>query len=1112
MSRRGELTATMNSTLTSTPEASSGRRGTPAPGEVVRCRTRAWLVDAVEPSPHGTKVDLACLEDDSQGEEISVLWEAELDTEILDREAWKSIGRKGFDDPRHFSAFVRTLRWHCVTATDPKLFQSPFRAGIRLDAYQLEPLRKALLLPRVNLFIADDVGLGKTIEAGLIASELLLRRRVKDIVVICPPSMVPQWQGELEARFGLIFNTLDRLAMDRIRQERGWAVNPWSTFPRWLVSSRLLIDETYAGPLRDWLGTLRPGSLLIFDEAHHAAPSSDNRYAIDSRITRAIRDIAPRFEHRLFLSATPHNGHSNSFSALLEILDPQRFTRGVKVRVKDLDPVMVRRLKEDIRSRVGGFPERVVKQIDITGLPETAPELELPRLLAEYRDVRRQRLTESASRRQQAEAMLVIVGLQTRLLSSVEAFYRTLLVHRRSMEKVWNAEGAHAPARPSHQAISADTAEAALTAPSSDDDRADLTPEDLASIEDDAVATLTAATPVAAASIAATETKLLDRMAAIAEGERFRADARIRALVAWLQKHCCPAIHLPGESGPGGPSSWSPIRVLIFTEWEDTARYLWKMLSSAIEGTDLADRRIAVFRGSTPSDTREEIKKAFNADPAKEPLRILIATDAAREGLNLQAHCHNLFHFDLPWNPGRLEQRNGRIDRKLQPAAKVFCHYFVHGQRPEDRVLKVLVEKTERIARELGSLSQVLETKVNKVLRSGIDRAAIEKQSADIDSVDLDAATKATVEEELEATRSRRDKIDDQIETLRNRINDARKAIGLDEEHLRDALSCALEMNRAKPLAPLPATADPSAPPRFHIPDLDTCLGRDSTWSDTLDTLREPPDAGPRDFRWRKDKPIRPVVFEAPSSIDDSVVQLHLEHRLVKRLLSRFLAQGFVHDDLSRALLGQSTDAIPRVVLLGRLSLYGAGAVRLHQEILTVTAQWSPPEKRKGALEPYKRTAEQHTLTLLEDAMRPAAGATVADTVRKNLLAALPRDIEELLVHLESRGEEHRAEAVALLEKRAKAESDVIRTVLVDQKARIQKELAASDDPQKTFGGDFTADEQRQRDLDRRAWQRFLDRVDDDIAREPQRIIDFYAVASSRLEPIGIAYLWPVTN
>ena len=253
-------------------------------------------------------------------------------------------------------------------------------------------------------------------------------------------------------------------------------------------------------------------------------------------------------------------------------------------------------------------------------------------------------------------------------------------------------------------------------------------------------------------------------------------------------------------------------------------------------------------------------------------------------------------------------------------------------------------------------------------------------------------------------------------------------------------------------------------------------------------------------------------MFTAPRGIDDSVVQLHLEHRLVKRLLGRFLAQGFVHDDLSRALLGQSADAIPRVILLGRLSLYGAGAVRLHQEILTVTAQWTDPASRKGVLSPYKRSAEQHTLALLEDAMRPAAGASVPDTVRSKLLAAMPRDIEELLVHLEARGEEHRADAEALLQKRATAESEALRTVLVDQKARIQKELASADDPQKTFGGDFTADEEKQRQLDRRAWQRFLDRVDDDIAREPQRIVDFYAVQSYRIEPVGIAYLWPLTN
>ena len=1084
----------------------------PAPGQVVRCRTRTWLVEAVDPSPHGAKVALACLDDDAQGDAIEVIWDLELGTEIVDREAWQKIGSKGFDDPRYFAAFIRTLRWHCVTATDPKLFQSPFRAGIRLDAYQLEPLRKALLLPRVNLFIADDVGLGKTIEAGLIASELLLRRRVRDVVVICPPSMLTQWHDELENRFGLVFEVLDRLAMERIRQERGWAVNPWATHPRWLVSSRLLIDETYAGPLRDWLGTLRPGSLLIFDEAHHAAPSSDNRYAIDSRITRAIREIANRFEHRLFLSATPHNGHSNSFSALLELLDPQRFTRGVKVRVKDLDPVMVRRLKEDIRARVGGFPKRVITQVDIDGLPADAPELELPRLLDEYREVRRRRVADAASRRQQAEAMLVVGGLQHRLLSSVEAFARTLAAHRRSMEKVWAAEASRAAA-PRQLTIEPDTLAAATSAPSSDDDRADLAPEELAALEDDAIEALTAATPTNAGD-AARERELLDRMTALAEDHRHRPDARIRALVAWLQTNCCPDIHVPGDRATAGGTStaWSPTRVLIFTEWEDTARYLHQMLSAAISATDLAERRIEIYRGSTPADRRESIKRAFNADPVTEPLRILIATDAAREGLNLQGHCWNLFHFDLPWNPGRLEQRNGRIDRKLQPSPEVFCHYFVHTQRPEDRVLKVLVAKTEKILQQLGSLSQVLDARIDKTLRGGIERARLEAQAAEIDGVALAATAQAALDEELEATRIRQDKIDEQIDLLRNRLNDARKAIGLDDEHLRDALSCSLEMSDAKPLTPQPRSADaaPGMPDTFRMPDIDTRLGED--WADTLDTLREPPEQGPRDFRWRKEKPIRPVVFEAPPGMDDSVVQLHLEHRLVKRLLGRFLAQGFVYDDLSRACLAQSSDAVPRVVLLGRLSLYGAGAVRLHEELLTITARWTDPGSRQSGLKPYGRDAEAHTLALLEDGMRPNADAAIADVVRQKLLSAMPRDIEELLVHLEARGDEHRADALALLEKRGQVESDALRKILTDQKTRIQKELSTADDPQKTFGGDFNDDEKRQRELDRRAWQRFLDRVDDDIAREPERIVDFYRVASHRLEPIGIAYLWPVTN
>src|ERR1019366_5716372 len=172
----------------------------PRVGELVQVRSRRWLVDEViEPKSHGQTcvVRLSCADDDAQGQSLEVLWDYELDRLILEEEGWADLAAKGFDQPRQFAAFLHTLRWNCVTATDPNLFQAPFRAGIKIDAYQMEPLRKALRLPRVNLFIADDTGLGKTIEAGLIARELLLRKKAKTIVVAAPPSVLDQWKAEL---------------------------------------------------------------------------------------------------------------------------------------------------------------------------------------------------------------------------------------------------------------------------------------------------------------------------------------------------------------------------------------------------------------------------------------------------------------------------------------------------------------------------------------------------------------------------------------------------------------------------------------------------------------------------------------------------------------------------------------------------------------------------------------------------------------------------------------------------------------------------------------------------------------------------------------------------
>jgi|LakMenEpi03Aug12_release.lakeMendotaPanAssembly.Ray.scaffolds.fasta_scaffold56968_7 hypothetical protein len=121
----------------------------PEPGQIVRVRSRTWLVEEVDADPtYGSTVALACLDDDAQGEQLSVNWDLELDRRIVSEEAWKSIGRKGFDPPRQFAAFLNTLRWNCVTATGPRLFQSPFRAGIRIDPYQLVSLRKVRILDK----------------------------------------------------------------------------------------------------------------------------------------------------------------------------------------------------------------------------------------------------------------------------------------------------------------------------------------------------------------------------------------------------------------------------------------------------------------------------------------------------------------------------------------------------------------------------------------------------------------------------------------------------------------------------------------------------------------------------------------------------------------------------------------------------------------------------------------------------------------------------------------------------------------------------------------------------------------------------------------------------
>lgn len=1051
-------------------------------GDFVAVRGRRWLVQDVNHLRDHHRVKLSCIEDDAQGERLEVVWEAEIASQRLD-DAWSGLGTGGTDDGDVFGAYLRTIRWQSATAADRTLLQAPFRAGIRLDAYQLLPLQKALALPRANLLIADDVGLGKTVEAGLILRELLLRRRVDFTLVAAPASMTLQWQDELRAKFGLDFRLVDREFVQAMRREHGFGVKVWTTGNAFLISHNLLAEEDYVADLRSFLGEFRAKSLLILDEAHHAAPSSGRRYGVDSQFTRCVRDFAPRFEHRLFLSATPHNGHSNSFSSLLEMLDPNRFTRGMDIEPRHCEAVMVRRLKSDLRAIGHKFPERVVDELLIDKLPADTPELALAALLDQYQELREQRI-KTLPPNKQAQARLIFSGLQQRLLSSLPAFLKTLRRHRATLEKQAASETAVLAAL---DPIARQFAHRPVDAPS------DLEPEQIdAEMGEDTDGEVEVATRLGSEGAGETalrrEIAAVDAMLAIAEKHRYDADERVKRLCTWLKE----------EFHPKG--RWTGRRLIVFTEWVDTLNWLRTCLAEAIEGTDRAEERIAVIRGTTDLEERERIKQAFNEDPAKEPVRLLLATDAAREGINLQARCADLVHFDLPWNPARLEQRNGRIDRKLQTADKVFCRYFRYAQRPEDVVLQALVRKTETIREQLGSAGQVIAHRLeSRIGDTGIRRAQAIALAKEVESEDGgEGATTARreMDDEVEARRTRLQREEQQLKRV---LEDSRKTVGVESADLEQVVGVALA--RLGVSLPDVAANPVGKVDTFRLNPAAPGFAKDAGWAVLFDELRKGrPGRRESLAHWRKETKVRAIAFAPPIDDDDrdapDVVQLHVEHRLVRRLLSRFVSQGF-QSGLQRVSVLAGDETRPRVVLLGRLCLYGSEGQRLHERILSVSAWWQ--ERAKGKpLTPFGADGEAGTLERLEKAFARRSPAKAAIARMKGWVE---RDVEDLLGELRTRAQSERKDAERDLTANGEREAKQLKALLESQRRKIREGL---DDRQ---GELFPEQEQRQREADRRSWQGKLGRLDRDIEAEPDRVKAFYGVAAQRLEPVGLVYL-----
>ena len=313
---------------------------TPEVGQAVRVRNRLASVRAVEPYEHPKGLgrlhifDVEYLDDWRYPEAEQLLWEVEATAQILGKTSLPGVDANRPDSPQALRAFVNAHRWTRLNRLreGDDLKDEPllgvWNSAIQVHAYQLEPVLKALSMPRVSLLLADGVGLGKTIQAGLVLEELLLRRRIRRILVLCPAMLQRQWKYELRRKFNLDFEVIDSESTFQLRRRLGIDTNPWKAFPRIITSMDYLrmpdvlgqfLQASGAGPEAESNGhptaAHAPWDLLIVDECHHFAPQGGGRA---SQRTRMLREIRFLFEHRIFASATPHNGKTVCFTGLLE--------------------------------------------------------------------------------------------------------------------------------------------------------------------------------------------------------------------------------------------------------------------------------------------------------------------------------------------------------------------------------------------------------------------------------------------------------------------------------------------------------------------------------------------------------------------------------------------------------------------------------------------------------------------------------------------------------------------------------------------------------------------------------------------------------------------------
>lgn len=830
---------------------------TPRPGMFALVRNRRGVISTVQPydGPDG-RLHLVEVEykDDQQPRGDQLLWEREPFAQVLEPTALPNTATTQPMPPEDFDAILRASRWSAAMPfLDPDgdgpleglPIASPLHGAVQVEDFQLVPLLKALRMPRVNLLLADDVGLGKTIEAGLILTELLLRRRIQRVLILTPASLRLQWRDEMWDKFALPFDVIDRAETHALRRRLGMDANPWRSHSRIIASYHYLRQDDV---LDQFLAACRtpdgsphlPWDLLIVDECHHLMPSP---FGEDSDLCRTLRLIAPQFEHRLFLSATPHNGHTRSFTGLLEILDPVRFSQTDELKPAERErvrQVVMRRLKREINARTN--PPRFCHRHPPVALPlNLAPsEVALSVAFAAFRAAIHRAIASGAVGRRRAGSFAVEI-LGKRLLSCPTAFAESW---RRCKAGLAEAEAL---------ADSEVTAVERQLGREVDDDRE-------AQSREAAAATVVGAWLKGVADVVHSEIDAIDRAVA-GIGLAGTPDVVARDPVA--DTRFVRMTQLVEDLLRQNDEWRDDERLIVFTEYKTTLDYIARRLRQQY-GHD----RIRLLYGGLDDIERTEVKDAFN-DPA-DPVRILVATDAAAEGLNLQRTARYMLHFDCPWNPSRLEQRNGRLDRHGQ-ARDVTIHHFVSDQDQDLKFLAHVIAKADEIREDLGSVNELFDEAAHRKLVTGEGLGSVQ---ADLDRQVLLARGRASMD------------ADDTVVTGGEGLAAATSLAALANEldltpaNLRDTLESAMAIRAGRPqlaCSEIPETC------KVIDPALDG-------WAEVID------DSLRRRMKGNLRGPVARVAFEPAPFMEQvgarevftprvDVHLLHLSHPMIQRAL-----------------------------------------------------------------------------------------------------------------------------------------------------------------------------------------------------------------------------------